>query len=328
MGFKDKLDIFEEKMTNKYLKDTGLLIGVSIQVKDEEQDEKSSTRANLENKIPSHEVINSYCKKQQEESLYKCNMFDHVVKKYINDCKENKGELLCSCYANVTNYVVPFRVKNSDGPWFYIFFGHFLLSDTLSDLTLERETNTYKLDFSKVPPEYDDLKDYAEEFSPKYDNLEYLREVNKDTNENKNSATNKIDISVVPYVNFTNFKNTVMASFEAFLRDYFEAKNGKMCPNDELTKFLEETNTQALLPKFDRCESLLSKWRHISKEDTYKGISLLKTVKKIMVEKGEKVNEHGEILGNLKNWISNTLQLGSSDWIKEGDKLKHILNSL
>lgn len=318
--FKKKLDDFEKGITQRFYEKQNLLIGLSIQIMRERQDKHSSTRVSREPQSPSHQNINSYCKKRQGESLAKCNMFDYVTKKYINDFKQNQGEMLCSCYANVTNYVIPYKLQNSNEPWFYIFFGQFLLSQIPQELSLLEKRNIYKLEYAKVPKEQEELKDYAKEFEIQNDNSMFLVKDN-----------NSPEISVVDYTTLEDFKELVLREFEKFIMNFFiKDGSGMLVPNQELQDFLQETSTNDLIPNIDTCASKLKKYKSIRKDSRDKGLELLNEIKRLMVEKGDEVNNNAVLLKKIRT-LTNAYKQGSvgrKKWFSEGEKIKKLIQDL
>lgn len=145
--FRERINEIETEI-QKNIRKNVKLIGLSIQLMEEEQDENTPTRKQKD--------INSYCNKIQNiDSCTKCNLFDVQAKNFIHKINYSEKGILLSCHAGVANLLMPFIPQKDKysykGPTFYIFLGHFLCEKEITnDLTSKYnfeviENNDYRL---------------------------------------------------------------------------------------------------------------------------------------------------------------------------------------
>ena len=208
--FQSKLNEFEKEIMYSWFHATGHKIGLSIQIENEVQDEKSTTRDIKACEINgfTEDLINEYCKHilSNRENIEKCNLLDFHMKEFA----KGKGmkSFGCRCHKGATNFLIPYRYKNTE-PTFYIFIGQFMLHPINQD---------FKSKFVK------------------FENVELISHntLNESQKkhifpspfvENKDVPTKSDSTPRISYVDFTEYvayKRFVLHNFSGWINDYFE----------------------------------------------------------------------------------------------------------
>ena len=107
LQFREELNKVENNIQQE-IRETIGLVGVSIQLKEEEQDGNTPTRGQKAD-------INDYCQFiQKSDNCFKCNKFDVEAKNYSLFKSKNQKNILFNCHAGVSNLLIPFKPKYSD----------------------------------------------------------------------------------------------------------------------------------------------------------------------------------------------------------------------
>jgi 2-polyprenyl-3-methyl-5-hydroxy-6-metoxy-1,4-benzoquinol methylase len=147
LNFREQINKIEAILQEEIRKNVKL-IGISIQLMEEEQEKKTLTRQ--------QKNINDFCNNiQQVDNCEKCTLFDIQAKEFIHTINNSQKGILLNCHAGVTNLLMPFKPQKENykykGPIFYIFLGHFLCNKEITNHFCEKykfeviDKNDYRL---------------------------------------------------------------------------------------------------------------------------------------------------------------------------------------
>lgn len=215
--FQEDLNRFEKEVIESWYDAQGTKIGLSIQIDNEVQDEKSTTRDTKACDISGiqHDLINAYCCSVLEDrntnNIPLCNGLDFHLKQIVND-DQSINDLGCRCHKGISNFVSPFKFENLE-PTFYIFIGQFLFKP----LTNPQNDIISVLDNIKLLSTNDpNLKGREKYVLPN----PFVKE-----NEYNNFLIKNDDrtpIAHIDYIEYIVFKEYVTRRFSQWIEKYYE----------------------------------------------------------------------------------------------------------
>ena len=307
--FRDKLEAFERKMCDKFVRVNKIRIGLSIQLLEEEQSLDSITRPH------GNITINSYCKSIQVNKLDECNSFDDNAKIFVNGFKNNKEGILCICNANVTNVLLPFQFKNIESPIFYIFYGQFLLNQTPGVHSLKKD-NICILDLNDAVDDFSEFKNFSKEFKAINKVTDYPNYVIKDEADTK--------ISLIDYAALREIIMEVEFEFKKFIEPFFNKVEGKWVPDLVLKDFIDRIDLSVIKMNLKRLKQFIEKSKGISIRIKNDSSLIIEEMKKKLQQNKEHIesNRNG-ILKELFTWstANRTGKVSTKEWFKFGNSL-------
>lgn len=254
MKFIENLRMFHEKMISEWYNHSGSLIGLSIQVLDDLQDEDSVTRTTLNTHADEYlqenqTLINHYCYNiiQQDGNFANCNKLDFYLKQYLQKHTEYT-KIICQCHGGVTNILIKWKLDKSNINW-YVFIGQFLLekidNENLNNHFFET-TGLVELKKTLLEKQFKNVGSMVNEggFVDKAYHENLMRGIEQ---------KGKDAIALVSVEKYCFFEDYVLKSFENFIRQYMVNSNGFLLPNETLKEYCEHIDPKNLKFHFDEC---------------------------------------------------------------------------